>query len=102
MLGGCQKWTEKYFKNAGRDLVANPKIDRMGEGKNTAARDPLDRIIEMGYRVVWMEDFERRVVVVDDYDIALIDHAVPRRAAARSLRRLLGLPCLCCESPQAS
>jgi len=57
--------------------------------------DPFDKFAELGYRIVWMEDFEDQVYFVDDVDVALIDRSIPRITAARTLRELLGLPCLC-------
>lgn len=61
--------------------------------------DPLDHLIARGVRVVWMEQFDDEVVLVDD-SIALVDTNVSRLEAARSLRCLLGISCACFESSE--
>lgn len=51
--------------------------------------DPLQIIRDMGYRVVWMEDFDYRVFLVDGADVVLIDRLVPRQDAADCLLELV-------------
>ena len=54
--------------------------------------DPLQIIRDMGYRVVWMEDFGHRVFLVDEADVALIDRLVTRQDAADCLLELVSPP----------
>jgi len=64
--------------------------------------DPLDHVAEHGCcRIVWMEDFDNQLFFVDNCNVALIDRQIPRRDAARLLRDLLGLPCLCHDEREA-
>ena len=65
----------------------------------TDARDPFDGVIALGYRLVPMEDFDDQVCVVDDCRVVLLDCALPKFTAARHLRELLGVPCLCSDGP---
>ena len=51
--------------------------------------DPIQIIRDMGYRVVWMEDFDHQVTLVDDVRVALIDHRVERQYAASAVLELL-------------
>lgn len=62
---------------------------------STQQHDPLDRITELGYRVVPMEDFDDQVYIADDIAAVLIDCELPALTALRIFRELLGLPCLC-------
>lgn len=57
-----------------------------------AVHDPLDVLTSLGWRVVWVEDFDHRVHLVDDIDIVLIDPRVERPAAASAVLSLLALP----------
>lgn len=61
------------------------------------AHDALDRIIALGIRPVWLEDFDEELVFVRDCNVALIDFRISRTEAARSLRDLLGISCSCLE-----
>lgn len=54
--------------------------------------DPLQIIRDMGYRVVWMEDFDYRVFLVDGAGVVLIDRLVPRQDAADCLLELVSPP----------
>lgn len=54
--------------------------------------DPIDFIAALGVRIVWMEDFDHRVYLVDGLNVALIDHRVPRSDAASCLLELLAAP----------
>lgn len=54
--------------------------------------DPLEPIRNMGYRIVWMEDFDYRVYIVDGVGVILIDHQVPRQDAADCLIGMVSLP----------
>lgn len=62
------------------------------------AIDPLDQLASLGVRMVWLEDFNEELVLVDDCKIALIDIRVPRFEAAKALRDLLGVSCGCLGS----
>lgn len=57
-----------------------------------ATHDPLDVVNSLGWRVVWIEDFDHRVHLVDDISVALIDPRVERPAAASAVLSLLALP----------
>lgn len=54
--------------------------------------DPLDIITTMGYRVVWVDDFDHRVHLVDGVGVVLIDPRVERPAAAEAALSLIALP----------
>lgn len=57
--------------------------------------DPLDALTATGLRLIWVEDFDERILLVDHDRIALVDHRISRHVAAHSLREALGLPCQC-------
>lgn len=61
--------------------------------------DPLDQLAAAGVRVIWVDDFDKRIVLVDDDAIALVDCRISRRVAAHSLRLALGLRCACFDQP---
>lgn len=54
--------------------------------------DPLAPIIDAGIRVVWMEDFDYQVYLVEGVDVVLIDRLVSRRDAAECLIEMLAHP----------
>ena len=56
------------------------------------SHDPLAPALDRGIRVVWMEDFDYQVVIVEGFDVALIDYRIRRRDAANSLMELLESP----------
>lgn len=64
--------------------------------------DPLDTILKTGYRVVWMEDFDYRITLVDEVRVLLIDHRVERCYAASEVRDLLAESDSLRELPDAS
>lgn len=51
--------------------------------------DSLEMIRNMGYQVVWMEDFSHQVTLVDDVRVLLIDRRVERSCAASTALDLL-------------
>lgn len=54
--------------------------------------DPLDSITDLGWRVIWVEDFDHRVHVVDDISLVLIDPRVERPVAAEAALSLIASP----------
>lgn len=56
------------------------------------SHDPLDTVTALGYRVVWVENFDYRVAAVDDLQLMLIDPRVERPAAASAALGLLESP----------
>lgn len=49
--------------------------------------DPLDRVATLGYRIIWVPDFENRVSIVRGVKVVLIDPAVDRQVAANAILR---------------
>lgn len=57
---------------------------------NPHPHDPLDTITALGFRVVFVPDFDDQVVMVWDARVVMIDPVLDRRSAADAALSLLG------------
>lgn len=80
-----------------RDATFAPQltlVERLEETVSVPAvdPDPLEAVTALGVRLVFLPDFNGRILLADNGRMAIVDPAISRRVAARSLLDVLHDP----------